>query len=72
MNKLLGLFSAVLLFTMFSSGAAKAAKDCGSKDPIIIPLHNWTSQIVMSRVVGLLFEEIDCQLKMLMNLRCSI
>ena len=28
-----------------------------SSDPIIIPIHNWNSQIVMSNVVGQIFEE---------------
>ena len=28
-----------------------------SSDPIIIPTHNWSSQIVMSHVVGQMFEE---------------
>lgn len=28
-----------------------------SSDPIIIPTHNWSSQIVMSHVVGQIFEE---------------
>lgn len=28
-----------------------------SSDPIIIPIHNWSSQIVMSNVVGQLFEK---------------
>ena len=27
-----------------------------SSDPIIIPTHNWSSQIVMSNVVGQIFE----------------
>ena len=27
-----------------------------SSDPIIIPIHNWSSQIVMSNVVGQIFE----------------
>ena len=30
------------------------AKD--SSDPIIIPTHNWSSQIVMSHVVGQIFQ----------------
>ena len=30
-----------------------------SEDPIIIPTHNWSSQIVMSNVVGQLFEKMD-------------
>lgn len=29
-----------------------------SEDPVIIPIHNWSSQIVMSNVVGKIFEEI--------------
>ena len=32
-----------------------AAQD--SSDPIVIPVHNWNSQIVMSHVVGNIFEE---------------
>jgi len=28
-----------------------------SEDPIVIPIHNWNSQIVMSNVVGQIFEE---------------
>ena len=28
-----------------------------SSDPIVIPIHNWSSQIVMSNVVGQMFEE---------------
>ena len=28
-----------------------------SDDPIIIPIHNWSSQIVMSNLVGQMFEE---------------
>ncbi|MEM6988373.1 MAG: glycine betaine ABC transporter substrate-binding protein, partial [Pseudomonadota bacterium] len=27
-----------------------------SSDPIIIPTHNWSSQIVMSHVVGQIYE----------------
>lgn len=35
--------------------AAVCAAD--SEDPIIIPTHNWSSQVVMSHVVGQLFEK---------------
>lgn len=48
------------LFSLAASGllaalpAASFAQD--SSDPIIIPTHNWSSQIVMSYVVGNLFE----------------
>ncbi|MHA7851475.1 ABC transporter substrate-binding protein [Roseovarius sp.] len=37
-----------------SSATASFAAD--SSDPIIIPTHNWSSQIVMSHVVGQIFE----------------
>ena len=58
-RKMLSIVSATMLaLGLFSFSNAKAGK-CGSTDPIIIPLHNWTSQIVMSRVVGELFEKID-------------
>ena len=63
MKKLIGLFSSLLLFTVLMLDAANATKNCGSKDPIIIPIHNWTSQIVMTRVVGELFEKIGCKVK---------
>ena len=63
MNKLLGLVSSVVLFVVFSLSVANAKKDCGSKDPIIIPIHDWASQIVMSHVVGQLFEKIGCAVK---------
>ncbi|MHA6346453.1 ABC transporter substrate-binding protein [Roseivivax sp. CAU 1761] len=39
--------------TLSVNGAA--AED--SPDPIIIPIHNWSSQIVMSHAVGQIFEE---------------
>ena len=52
---------AVLLAGLGISGTANA--DCGSSDPIIIPTHNWSSQIVMSHVVGQLFEKIGCNVE---------
>ena len=36
---------------------APAAFAEDSKDPIMIPIHNWSSQIVMSHVVGDVFTE---------------
>lgn len=36
-------------------GAAPASAE-DSSDPIVIPVHNWSSQIVMSHVVGQIFE----------------
>ena len=63
-KRLVGLVSAIMLVVAFSFGSANAAeKDCGSKDAIVIPVHNWSSQIVMSHVVGQLFEEIGCKVK---------
>ena len=39
--------------------ASTAAFAADSSDPIVIPIHNWSSQIVMSNVVGQIFESID-------------
>ncbi len=50
--KLRNVLSATLLSTLAATGAF--AED--SSDPIIIPIHNWSSQIVMSHVVGQIFE----------------
>ncbi len=50
--KLRNVLSATLLSTLATTGAF--AED--SSDPIIIPIHNWSSQIVMSHVVGQIFE----------------
>ncbi|MDO9638325.1 MAG: ABC transporter substrate-binding protein [Pseudotabrizicola sp.] len=36
--------------------AAGASAD--SRDPIVIPTHNWSSQIVMSNIVGQIFESV--------------
>ncbi|WP_271951752.1 ABC transporter substrate-binding protein [Ruegeria faecimaris] len=51
--KLTNLLSAATLAAVAGTGAT--AED--SSDPIVIPIHNWSSQIVMSNVVGLIFEE---------------
>ena len=37
--------------------AVVSAQNDDSSDPIVIPIHNWNSQIVMSNVVGQIFEE---------------
>ena len=43
-----------LLITLGTSiGAAKAAD---SSKPIVIPTHNWSSQVVMAYVIGGIFE----------------
>ncbi len=51
-----GLAGAMMASTAYAEG-------CGSDDPIIIPTHNWSSQIVMSHVVGQLFEKIGCEVE---------
>ncbi|WP_120634143.1 ABC transporter substrate-binding protein [Ruegeria sp. EL01] len=51
--KLTNLLSAATLAAV--AGTSAIAED--SSDPIVIPIHNWSSQIVMSNVVGLIFEE---------------
>jgi glycine betaine/proline transport system substrate-binding protein len=38
------------------ASAASFAQAQDSSDPIVIPIHNWSSQIVMSHVVGKIFE----------------
>ncbi|MDA8007523.1 MAG: ABC transporter substrate-binding protein [Gammaproteobacteria bacterium] len=53
-----------LVCAAFAFGGASAhAQDCGSKDSIVIPTHNWSSQIVMSHVIGQLFEKIGCNVE---------
>ncbi len=52
MNKFTtALATGVLAFAPLAAFAAD------SDDPIVIPIHNWSSQIVMSNVVGQIFEE---------------
>ncbi len=50
---------AVLMLSVAWVNTANA-EGCGSDDAIIIPTHNWSSQIVMSHVVGQLFEKLGC------------
>lgn len=53
MRNILKLFTLVGAFALGTTGVAKAED---SSDPIIIPLHNWSSQLVMSYAVGQMFE----------------
>jgi len=46
----------LLASVAFATLAMTAARAQDSSDPIIIPTHNWSSQIVMSNVVGQIFE----------------
>ena len=42
----------------FMQGGDKSAKQAGdSAEPIIIPTHNWSSQVVMAYVIGGIFEK---------------
>ena len=47
-------FAAVALLVSFASTTIAA----DSKKPIVIPLHNWSSQVVMAYVIGGIFESI--------------
>jgi glycine betaine/proline transport system substrate-binding protein len=47
----------VLTGAALAAFAAVPAWAADSSDPIVIPTHNWSSQIVMSHVVGNLFEK---------------
>ncbi|RMF41373.1 MAG: glycine/betaine ABC transporter substrate-binding protein [Alphaproteobacteria bacterium] len=50
------LTSTILAGSLAALPLAAAAAD--SSDPIVIPIHNWSSQIVMSNVVGDLMQEL--------------
>ncbi|MFT5504557.1 MAG: glycine betaine/proline transport system substrate-binding protein [Gammaproteobacteria bacterium] len=51
----------MFILALFFAPSVKA-NNCGSDDPIIIPTHNWSSQIVMSRVVGQLLQKAGCNI----------
>ncbi len=44
--------------TAIVAATASVAHAEDSSDPIIVPIHNWSSQIVMSHVIGKIFETI--------------
>ena len=56
---LIGIVVLVVLgFVFFWQGGVKDAKQAGdSAEPIIIPTHNWSSQVVMAYVIGGIFEK---------------
>jgi len=59
--KLVGVavFGLVLSLGIGAANAAESTANLGDKgDPIVIPIHNWSSQIVMSHVVGQLYEKL--------------
>ena len=51
MTRHLRLIGGAAVLAMAATGAL-----ADSEDPIVIPIHNWSSQIVMSHVVGQIFE----------------
>jgi len=53
MRKLISLLSAVIISAVSFAGISNAAD---SKKPIVIPTHNWSSQIVMAYVIGELWK----------------
>ena len=55
MRKIISLLSA-LVISLFSFNGTSQAAD--SSEPIKIPLHNWSSQLVMAYVIGGIFESI--------------
>jgi len=54
MSKRFKTVAALAVGAVMSISGAAHAED--SSDPIVIPTHNWSSQIVMSHVVGQMFE----------------
>ncbi len=46
----------ILCVATLTMATAPAAYASDSSDPIVIPIHNWSSQIVMSNAVGQIFE----------------
>ena len=53
MKKITSLLSALIISVVSFTGISNAAD---SKKPIVIPTHNWSSQIVMAYVIGGIFE----------------
>ena len=52
MRKIISFISAMIISAVSFAGIANA----DSKKPIVIPTHNWSSQIVMAYVIGGMFE----------------
>ena len=61
MNKMTRLTAAVAVAALPVSTLAAPLGD--ADDPITIPIHNWSSQIVMSNVVGQMFEDLGYQVE---------
>ena len=59
MKKILSLLSAIVITAVSFAGVSNA----DSKKPIVIPTHNWSSQIVMAYVIGGIFESMGNNVK---------
>ena len=51
-----GFFVLVLTFFISITSLVNVAKAADSSEPIVIPTHNWSSQVVMAYVIGGIFE----------------
>jgi glycine betaine/proline transport system substrate-binding protein len=60
MKKIMSLLSALVISVVSFTGISNAAD---SKKPIVIPTHNWSSQIVMAYVIGGIFESMGNNVK---------
>ena len=62
MKKIISLISALVISVVSFAGVSNA----DSKKPIVIPTHNWSSQIVMAYVIGGIFESMGNNVNTLM------
>ena len=60
MRKIISLLSALVISVVSFTGIANSAD---SKKPIVIPTHNWSSQIVMAYVIGGIMESMGNNVK---------
>jgi glycine betaine/proline transport system substrate-binding protein len=60
MKKIISLLSALIISAVSFAGISNAAD---SKKPIVIPTHNWSSQVVMAYVIGGIFESMGNNVK---------
>ena len=53
---IIGVIVVIIGLIFFMQGGDKSAKKSGdSAEPIVIPTHNWSSQVVMAYVIGGIF-----------------
>ena len=60
MRKIISFLSALVISVVSFTGIANSAD---SKKPIVIPTHNWSSQIVMAYVIGGIMESMGNNVK---------